>query len=404
MDSSAEGLSQLERMVRRYRNAPSVVLWSLGNEEPEQANSRGVRTVSSMKRLVRRLDPTRLVTVAQNGVFGKGISAVVDVQGFNYSEQSIDSFHKAFPKQPMIGTETASTLCTRGIYANDAAAGYVSSYDLNAPPWGKTAEAWWKIYAERAFLAGGFAWTGFDYRGEPTPYSWPCISSHFGILDTCGFPKDNYFYYKAWWGAEPVLHLFPHWNWEAGKTVKVWVHSNLESVELFLNGRSLGAKKVEPYTHLAWSVPYEPGTIEARGSKGGRVLLTERRDTTGVPAKLVLTADRETIDANGEDVAVISVSVQDAAGRIVPTASNHVRFRVSGEGRLLGVGNGDPSCHEADNGDGRSAFNGICMALVQASRSAGEIMIEAEADGIAGARLKVATAKTEPLPAVAEFA
>src|SRR5471030_2780437 len=183
----------------------------------------------------------------------------------------------------MIGTETASTLCTRGIYANDAAAGYVSSYDLNAPPWGKTAEAWWKIYAERAFLAGGFAWTGFDYRGEPTPYSWPCISSHFGILDTCGFPKDNYFYYKAWWGAEPVLHLFPHWNWEAGKTVKVWVHSNLESVELFLNGRSLGAKKVEPYTHLAWSVPYETGYIEVRGSKDGRVLLAERRETTGAP-------------------------------------------------------------------------------------------------------------------------
>jgi beta-galactosidase len=404
MDSSAEGLSQLERMVRRFRNAPSVVLWSLGNEEPEQGNSRGIRTVSSMKRLIRHLDPTRLVTVAQNGAFGKGISAVVDVQGFNYVEESIDAFHKAFPKQPMIGTETASTLCTRGIYANDAAAGYVSSYDLNAPPWGKTAEPWWKIYAERPFLAGGFAWTGFDYRGEPTPYSWPCISSHFGILDTCGFPKDNYFYYKAWWGAEPVLHLFPHWNWEAGKIVDVWVHSNLESVELFLNGRSLGAKKVEPYTHLAWSVPYEPGTIEARGSKSGHVLLTERRETSGAPAKLVLTADRETIDANGEDVAVISVSVQDAAGRIVPTASNHVRFRVNRVGRLLGVGNGDPSCHEADNGDGRSAFNGMCMALVQASRSAGEITIEAEADGIAGARLKVATAKTEPLPAVAEFA
>jgi beta-galactosidase len=221
-----------------------------------------------------------------NGSWGKGASAVVDVQGFNYFVGNIDDFHKQFPNQPTTGSETASTVSTRGIYENNKERGYVSAYDLNAPPWATTAEKWWKYFDERPFLSGGFAWTGFDYRGEPTPYNWPCISSHFGIMDICGFPKDNYFYYQSWWGTQPVLHLFPHWNWpgKEGHEIDVWGHSNLDSVELFLNGASLGSQKVERNTHLAWKVKYAPGTIEARGTKDGKIVLTEKRETTGAPA------------------------------------------------------------------------------------------------------------------------
>jgi beta-galactosidase len=393
MDSSREGLSELERMIRKYRNHPSIVIWSLGNEEPEQGTPRGVKIVTTMKRLARKLDPTRMTTVAMNDQQGKGVSAVVDVQGFNYNENRIDAFHKAFPRQPMIGTETASTVSTRGIYANDKEAGYVSAYDLNFPPWAATAEKWWKTYDERPFLAGGFAWTGFDYRGEPTPYGWPCISSHFGILDTCGFPKDNYFYYRAWWGSEPALHLFPHWNWagKEGQEIDVWVHSNLESVELFLNGTSLGSQKVTRNDHPAWKVKYAPGVLEARGSKAGSVVLTEKRETTGSAARLALRAERKQIAADGEDAAVIVVEVQDSQGRVVPTAGNTVKFHVNGAGKIIGVGNGDPSCHEADKAEKRSAFNGLCMAIVQSSKRAGEVRIDASAQGLEGASVTIST-------------
>ena len=402
MLSTPEGLSQLERMVRRDRNHPSVVIWSLENEEPEQTTDIGVRIVSSMKRLVRRLDPTRPVTGAMNGGWGQGISAVVDVQGFNYNNPAIDEFHRNFPKQPCVGTETASTVGTRGIYRNDTAKGYVSAYDENYPMWAATAESWWKVYAARPFLAGGFAWTGFDYRGEPTPYEWPCINSHFGIMDTCGFPKDNFFYYQAWWGAKPVLHLFPHWNWagKEGEEIDVWVHSNLDRVELFLNGKSLGAQGVPRFTHLSWKVKYEPGTLEARGLKEGRQVLTARRETTGAAAKIVLRPDRTRIAANGEDVSVVAVEVQDREGRTVPVADNEITFQVGGSGKLLGVGNGDPSSHESDKGGARRAFNGLCMAIIQASQQPGELKIVGSSPGLDPAEISVACEPASPRPAV----
>ena len=398
-----EGLSQLSRMIRKYRNHPSIIIWSLGNEEREQGTARGARIVTSMKRLAKELDPSRSVTIAMNGSWGQGASAVLDVQGCNYSDGKIDDFHKQFPKQPMIGTETASTVSTRGIYANDPERGYVSAYDLNAPPWAVTAEKWWTDYDSRPFLAGGFAWTGFDYRGEPTPYNWPCISSHFGIMDTCGFPKDNYFYYQAWWGEKPVLHLFPHWNWagKEGQEISVWCHSNLDSVELFLNGASLGSKSVTRNSHVEWKVKYAPGVIEARGTKDGKVVLTEKRETTGAPAKLVLSADRAKISADGEDLSVITVEVQDAKGRMMPIASNLVTFAITGGGRLIGVGNGDPSCHESDKGSERSAFNGLCMAFVQALQQAGEITVAATSPGLESSSLAIQCEAATPRPAVA---
>jgi len=415
MSSCPEGLSQLQRLVRRDRNHPSIVIWSIGNEEPEQGTSRGARIAASMKQLVRELDPTRPITEGQNGAWGKGLSAVVDVQGFNYAggggphlAERIDDFRQQFPHQPTVGTETASTVCTRGIYENDKVRGYVSAYDVNHPPWASTAEEWWTVYAERAFLSGGFAWTGFDYRGEPTPYSWPCISSHFGIMDICGFPKDEYFYYQAWWGSKPVLHLFPHWNWSGkeGQPIDVWCHTNLDSIELLLNGTSLGSKPVKRNSHVEWKVAYAAGVLEARGTKNGRVVLTDKRETTGEASKLVLRPDRMNISADGEDVSVIAVEVVDAKGRMAPIASNEVAFTLSGPGRLIGVGNGDPSCHEPDKASSpteakRSAFNGLCMAIVQALKQAGEITLSASAAGLEGASVVIHAEAAAPRPAVA---
>ncbi|HET9710817.1 MAG TPA: beta-galactosidase GalA, partial [Pyrinomonadaceae bacterium] len=336
MSSGPEGLNQLERIIRRGRNHPSIILWSLGNEEREQGTERGARIVKTMKRLVQKLDPGRLVTVAMNGAWGRGVSSVVDVQGFNYANaggggganlgKNIDEFHTKLRQLPSVGTETESSFFTRGIYVNEKEKGYVSAYDVNFPGYANGTEGWWKVYASRPFVSGGFMWTGFDYRGEPSPYGWPCISSHFGAMDTCGFAKDIFFYYQSWWGSKPVLHLFPHWNWSGkeGQQIDVWCYSNLDSVELFLNSASLGSKRVEVNSHVEWKVPFTLGVLEARGSKNGEVVLTDRRETTGTPSKLVAHADRSRLAADGEDVSVITVGVADSRGRLVPTALNEV--------------------------------------------------------------------------------
>jgi beta-galactosidase len=404
MSSNPEGISELERLIKRDRNHPSVVIWSLGNEEPQQGSVSGARVVASMKRLQRKLDPSRVSTAAMNGGWGGvGISNVLDVMGCNYSDRLIDKYHSDYPKQPMIGTETASTVATRGIYANDKVRGYESAYDTEKPGWGNTAEEWWTFYDEREWLAGGFAWTGFDYRGETTPYSWPCISSHFGILDTCGFAKDTAWYYKAWWGAEPVLHLLPHWNWEGkeGEEIAVWAYCNQESVELFLNGASLGSQPVKRNGHLEWKVKYAPGVLEARASKGGKVVLTDKRETAGPAARIVAEADRPKLAADGQDLAVINVSIVDVQGRAAPNAGNKVSFAVSGPGTVIGVGNGDPSCHEPDRATERSAFNGLCMAIVQSKRGeAGTITVTVTSAGLETATVEV-TAAAGALPPVA---
>lgn len=409
MSSSDEGLAQLETMIKRFRNSPSIVIWSMGNEEGVlQSTDQGERVVATMVARSHELDPTRLCTSAVNGPYKIGVSRSLDVEGFNYNLDKPDAYHKEHPHQPIVGTETASTVSTRGIYITDSLRNWVSAYDLNHPPWAELAEEWWKFYAAREWLAGGFAWTGFDYRGEPTPYGWPSINSQFGIVDTCGFPKDNFFYYKAWWGAEPMLHLFPHWNWEQreGEPISVWVHSNVEEVELFLNGKSQGKQKVAPLTHLEWRVKYEPGVLEARGSKNGRVVLTEKRETTGPAASIKLSADRMEIDANGEDVAVLRVEVLDKEGRHIPTAGNLIKFRIGGEGALIGVGNGDPNCQESDKEPQRSLFNGLAQVIVQANKTPGSIAVEAYTEHWPGpflppATLVITTKKVEARPAVA---
>ena len=404
MSSNPEGMSELERLIKRDRNHPSVVLWSLGNEEAEQGTARGARIVKTMRTLQRKLDPSRLSTAAMSGGWGGvGISNVLDVMGCNYNNSQIDKFHQDYPKQPMIGTETASTVATRGIFANDTARGYVSAYDTEKPRWGNTAEEWWTFYDQREWLAGGFAWTGFDYRGETTPYTWPCISSHFGILDTCGFPKDTAWYYKAWWGAEPLLHILPHWNWEGreGQEIEVWAYCNQESVELFLNGASLGSQPVQKNGHLVWKVKYAPGVIEARASKGGIVVLTDKRETAGPAVKVLATADRKRITCDGQDLVVVNVAIVDARDRLVPNASNKVTFAVVGPGSVIGVGNGDPSCHEPDHATQRSAFNGNCMAIVQGKRTqAGTIAVTVTSPGLQPVTVTVVSQYGSMTPAV----
>jgi len=380
MSSSPEGMAQLETMIKRYRNSPSIILWSMGNEEGTMMKQpQGVRVIDDMIDRSHELDPTRMCTAAVNTAFDSPFPEQLDVMGFNYNLKVIDQWHQAHSRVPSVGTETASTVSTRGIYSTDKLRNWVSAYDLNHTSWSELAEEWWKFYAGREWLSGGFAWTGFDYRGEPTPYGWPSINSQFGIVDMCGFPKDNFYYYKAWWGADPVLHLFPHWNWQGreGQTISVWVHSNLDSVELFLNGTSQGSQKVMPLTHLEWKVKYEPGVLEARGTKNGKVVLTRKQETTGEPESIRLSPDRTEINADGEDVCVLRVEVIDKEGRSIPTADVAILFQVSGDGALIGVGNGDPNCQESDKEPKRTLFNGLAQVIVQSTRRPGMITIEA---------------------------
>ncbi|MGA3262840.1 MAG: beta-galactosidase GalA [Terracidiphilus sp.] len=410
MSSSPEGLAQLETMIKRYRNSPSIILWSIGNEEgqlQDRMAEEGAKIAATMVRRCHELDPTRVVSAAVNGNNAKGVSDAFDIIGFNYNLSFPDEYHRKNPKRPLYGSETASAISTRGVYSTDPLRNTIRAYDTSEPGWGATAEEWWKFYGTREWEAGGFAWTGFDYRGEPTPYGWPSINSQFGIVDMCGFPKDTFFYYKAWWGSGPVLHLFPHWNFEGreGDEIPVWAHSNLDEVELFVNGQSQGSRKVPHLGHVEWKVKYEPGTIEARGRKGGQVVLTEKRETTGPAAAIRLTSDRMEIDADGEDIAVLKVEVLDKEGRPVPTAGNSIEFKVSGDGKLIGVGNGDPNCQESDKGPKRSFFNGLAQVIVQATKRAGAIRIEAVKEGWDGpeltpAELAITTRKVEPRPAV----
>ena len=409
MSSNPEGMAQLEVMIKRYRNAPSIILWSMGNEEDVlQNNPPGPRVLADMVARAHELDPTRLTSAAVNNGFRTHFSDPLDVMGFNYNLGVCDAYHKAHPRQPSVGTETASTVATRGIYSTDKLRNWVSAYDANHPSWAELAEEWWKFYAAREWLSGGFAWTGFDYRGEPTPYGWPSINSQFGIVDMCGFPKDNFYYYQAWWGRQPVLHLFPHWNWDQreGEPISVWVHSNLDSVELFLNGKSQGSQKVAPLTHLEWKVKYEPGVLEARGTKDGKIVLVRKRETTGEPASWRLTADRSEIRADGADVAILRVEALDPQGRLVPTADPMVQLKVTGAGALIGVGNGDPNCQESDKEPRRSLFNGLAQAIVQASRTPGTITVEAFSDDwpppkLSPSRITITTKKVDLPPSVA---
>lgn len=401
--SSDEVLGQLASQIVRDRNHPSIICWSIANEEHTvQWAKIGERIGASMVRLAHRLDPTRPVTAAMHDRgLGDGFANVVDLHGWNYMRiGDIEAFHKARPDQPIVCSEESSTVCTRGEYADDKPRGYVNAYARRTPGWGLTPDRWWSFVAERPWIAGGFVWTGFDYYGEPIPYKWPCTASHFGLMDLCGFPKDIYWYYRAWWTNHPVLHLLPHWNWigREGQMIDVRCFSNCERVELFVNDRSQGTRDI-PRNGLAdWQVVYEPGTLRAVGYTNDRATLERIIETTGPATRLELFTEGTTLRAGVRDVAVIGVRALDDAGRLVPTAHPRVHFKIDGPATRLGVGNGDPSSHESDLANHRALFNGLAMVLVQTNADAGVIRVTAESEGLPPAELAL-TSRRGPMPA-----
>ncbi len=405
-DDSPQGLAELEAMVRRDRNHPSVILWSIGNEEPLQGDGvAGVRIATSMQNLVHRLDPTRPVSYANNGSnsWGRAVSTMIDIMGFNYANgDQPDRYHSNLPAKPCVGSEDAVTRSTRGVYADDANACFVSSYCDNKLTSRGTAEHYWKYFLARPWIAGVFIWTGFDYRGEPVPYRERAYTNQDGSLDTCGFPKDNFFYHQACWTDKPMVHLLPHWNWagKEGQEIDVRCYSNCDAVEMFLNGRSLGKQAMPRYSHLAWKVNYAPGTLLARGYRGQTVAAEEKVETTGAPADIALVPDRRAIAADGEDVALVTVAVTDIKGRIVPVANNQISFSVEG-GTIIGVGNGHPNTTEPDKASKRKVFSGLAQVIVQSRKQCGHIKLTATSPGLQPLTVTIMAEAAKPRPCVA---
>ena len=376
-------------LLKRDRSRACVFMWSIGNEEGwVQTNSVGRNIASRLIAVQKELDPTRTSTYAADlpNVFN-GINEVIPVRGFNYREYAVEAYHTAHPTQPIIGTEMGSTVTTRGIYEKDSVKCYLPDQDITAPWWASKAETWWKLASGKRFWLGGFIWTGFDYRGEPTPFQWPNISSHFGVMDACGFPKNIYYYYKSWWSNKEVIHLSPHWNHtgEEGKPINVWVNSNADTVSLILNGRELGKKKMPKDGHIEWLVNYEAGKLEATGYKNGR-RFSNSIQTTGEAFELMVSPAKTTLIADGKDLAVLNIAVLDRAGNIIPTADTKIKFSVTGDAKIIGTGNGDPSSHEKDSYNDtvayRSAFNGFAQVIVQSGKSVSSIHFAAKADGL----------------------
>jgi len=405
-NASADYIPQLEWMIRRDRNHPSVILWSVFNEEPMQETEVGYELVRRMKAVVRRLDTNRPVTAAMSGGFGSpiNVSQAVDVVGFNYQPGSYDGFHKSHPKQPMISSEDTCSYMTRGVYQTDAKLCMADSYDVTTAPWGETHRNAWKAIAQRPFVAGGFVWTGFDYRGEPQKFSWPSVSSVFGIMDTCGFPKAAYYMHQAAWiDDKPVLQLVPHWNWKGkeGQPIKVLALTNADSVELFLNGKSLGEKTIDRLEGGEWDVHYEPGKLEAVAKKDGKEYARFAEETTSAPVALKLTPDRPELAGNGADAQPVKVSAVDAQGREVPTANLPVIFDLTGPATIIGAGNGDNTSHEPEKTKERSLFNGLAQVILQSQRdTSGVVVLTAKADGIISAEALIEIKPVPPIPFV----
>ncbi len=405
----------LEDMVLRDRNHPSVIIWSIGNEVIEQWNKNpaGGTIAKELGAIVRHLDSTRPITSACNNVSRDNkvlTEGDLDLVGTNYAQGKLPEFPKMFPGRPIIGTETTSALGTRGTYnmpsdeirrwprkwdevLKDGNPDFTcSAYDNSSAPWGSTHEETWKIVKKHDFFSGMYIWTGWDYIGEPTPYPWPAISSYFGIIDLAGFPKDVYYMYQSEWTNKPVLHLFPHWNWKPGEKVDVVTYFNADEVELFLNGRSQGTKRKQGDDVLVfWRLPYEPGVLKAVSRKNGQVVLTREVRTAAAPARIILEPDRRTIKADGTDLSFVTVKVVDRNGTVVPMADNLIKFELTGAGSIAGVDNGYQASHEGFKGKQRKAFHGMALAIVQAKRQRGPIVLKASSNNLPSASVVINT-------------
>jgi beta-galactosidase len=408
-------------MIGRDRNHPSIVLWSAGNEVPDQSDPQGPATLQALLDLMRSKDPTRLVTVACDQIAAEPKAALpeflekLDVVGYNYVDRWRDRREKfyaidrhAYPSRRFIGTETSSIFGPRGAYAAETP---------DDPFFGRAAntaievEQLQKFIQTYDYVSGDFIWTGIDYLGEAR---WPAKIASSGALDTCGFPKDAYYFYQSRWRTEPVLHLFPHWNWTGreGMVITVTCYTNCDTVELFLNGKSFGVKgyafprpgMVGTYgnyperakaiqttadLHLSWDIPFTAGTLTAKGTKDGKVIRTVEIATTGSPAKLALVADRPRISRERSDVAHVTVKVLDQEGRVVPTAKDEITFRLAGAGRILGVDNGQPDSHESYQGPNRIAFHGLALAVLQSTGVPGTFTLSASAPSLAAAHVDI---------------
>lgn len=406
----------LEDMLKRDRNHPSIILWSIGNEIREQFDSTGIAITKELVSIVKSLDKTRPVISAltemkpeKNFIYQAN---ALDIYGLNYNHKFYKEFPVKYPNVKFLATETTSALETRGFYdtadtirrwPRDGKTKFTegnkewsaSSYDNVSAYWGSTHEETWKEAKKYDHVSGLFVWTGFDYLGEPLPYPWPARSSYFGIVDLAGFPKDAYYLYQSEWTNKPVLHLFPHWNWETGKKVEVWAYyNNADEVELFLNGKSLGKRsKQGDDLHIQWNVDFEPGTLKAVSRKNGKEVLVKTIKTASAPAKIELIADRKKIKADGKDLSFVTVRILDKDGNVVPNADNLVQFKVEGLGTIAGVDNGFQASLEPFKANYRKAFHGLCLAIIQAEEKAGSIRLTASATGLTPSFITINTSK-----------
>lgn len=407
----------LQDLIYRDRNHPSVIVWSIGNEIREQFDSTGIEITKELVDIVKSIDNTRPVTCAlteqdpaKNFIYQSG---ALDLISFNYKHLEYLDFPKNYPGEKLLAAENMSALSSRGHYdmPSDSIRKWpeahnvpikganpdwtVSAYDHVHAYWGATHNETWDVVTNNDFISGMFVWSGFDFLGEPVPYSWPARSSYYGIIDLCGFPKDVYYLYQSLWTNEPVLHVFPHWNWEEGQEVDVWAYyNNADEVELLLNGESLGIKSKEKGTYnVMWQVNFEPGVLKAVSRKNGEVVLERKIQTAGKPAKIEILVDRETIKADGNDLSFITVKIIDENGNLIPDTDNLVEFDVQGEGFIAGVDNGYQASVESFKVNKRKAFNGMCLMIVQSTQNSGEIIVTATSEGIETNTIKLKSIK-----------